>query len=164
MTRLHGLPPIAGDQARVLILGSFPSVASLREKQYYAHPRNQFWRIVGGLFGIDVSAAYSRRCRGLVARRIAVWDVIGRCQRRGSLDSAIRTPEVNDFAAFYREHPHIVAVFFNGAAAEGVYQRLALCVDCPTQFVRLPSTSPANAGMTLQQKIVRWEAVREVVE
>lgn len=151
---LNGLPPIADGDARVLILGSFPSAASLRAGQYYAHPRNQFWLIVEALFGIARGDDYARRCAQLNAHGVAVWDVIASCRRAGSLDAAIRCAEVNDFAAFYRAHPEIAAVFFNGAEAEKQYRR-QVDVAGPVG-VRLPSTSPAYAAMSLANKIAAW--------
>lgn len=167
--RLHGLAPIAGKEARVLILGSFPSEASLRAQRYYAHPRNQFWAVVEALFGVARDDSYARRCRQLAARGVAVWDVIGRCRRRGSLDSAIRQPEANDFAAFYRDHPRIAAVFFNGAEAERQYRRLVTAAPAGARGgavagARLPSTSPANAGVSLAGKIEKWRAVLDAAE
>ena len=175
MAQLQGLPPIAGKDARVLILGSFPSEASLRERQYYGHPRNQFWVVMERLFGIARGEPYLRRCRELVGRRVAVWDVIGRCRRRGSLDSAIRAPEANDFAGFYRQYPQIVAVFFNGAAAEKHYRALVGTDIAPAgettpadratlTALRLPSTSPANASITLAAKTAQWQTIRAQVE
>lgn len=175
MTQLQGLPPIAGKDARVLILGSFPSEASLRERQYYGHPRNQFWVVMERLFGIARGESYLRRCRELVGWRVAVWDVIGRCRRRGSLDSAIREPEANNFAGFYRQHPQIVAVFFNGAAAEKHYRTLVGTDIAPAgettpadratlTALRLPSTSPANASITLAAKTTQWQTVRAQIE
>jgi len=165
---LNGLPPIVGDDARVLILGSFPGAASLRAGEYYAHPRNQFWRIVEALFGIAREDNYARRCSRLTDCGIAVWDVIASCRRAGSLDAAIRDATVNDFAAFYRAHPGIAAVFFNGASAEKQYRRqVALpppagVAGAPVD-VRLPSTSPANAGMSLADKIEAWQVVVDAV-
>ena len=157
---LRGLPPIAGDDARVLILGSFPSEASLRARRYYDHPRNQFWRIIDSLFAIARADPYPRRCAQLVARGVAVWDVIGRCRRKGSMDSAIRAPEANDFARFYRRHPRITAVFFNGGAAEQHYRAL---VGPPPMGVRLPSTSPANARLSFADKTAQWAALRDAL-
>lgn len=168
--RLTGLPPIVGDDdARVLILGSFPSAASLRAGAYYAHPRNQFWAVVEALFGIARGDGYARRCGRLAARGVAVWDVIGGCRRRGSLDAAIRDAEVNDFAEFYRRHPRIAAVFFNGAEAEKQYRR-QVALPPPAgepgdaAGIRLPSTSPANAGMSLAGKIEKWRVVQTTVD
>ena len=169
MAQLQGLPPIADKDARVLILGSFPSEASLRERQYYGHPRNQFWVVMERLFGIARSEPYSWRCRELVGRGIAVWDSVGRCRRKGSSDSAIREPVANDFAGFYRQHPHIVAVFWNGAMSERYYRTLVgmdiAPAGCTTlTALRLPSTSPANASITLAAKTTQWQTVRAQVE
>ncbi|MGR3983680.1 MAG: DNA-deoxyinosine glycosylase [Gammaproteobacteria bacterium] len=157
------LPPIAGAHARVLILGSFPSEASLRARQYYAHPRNQFWTIIEQLFGIARETPYRERCRQLAARGIALWDVIASCRRHGSLDSNIRDAETNDFAAFHRRHPRITAVFCNGAGAERHYRRLAAAPGICPAISRLPSTSPANAAISLAGKAAQWEAVREAL-
>lgn len=164
LARLKGLPPLAGDDARVLILGSFPSAASLRAREYYAHPRNQFWAIVEALFGIARGDEYARRCRQLSAHGVAVWDVIGRCRRAGSLDAAIRDAEVNDFAAFYRAHPRIAAVFFNGAVAEKRHRRAGVAGLPAPVGLRLPSTSPANAGLSLAAKIDAWRAVKTAAD
>ena len=168
MTRLQGLPPIVGAGARVLILGSFPSETSLRQQQYYAHPRNQLWSIIEQLFGIARSKPYSQRCQQLAAHNIAVWDVIETCRRQGSLDSKIRDPEANDFAAFYRKQPQIVAVFWNGAAAERHYHSLVGMalkpVGCDALAgVRLPSSSPAHASVSLPDKIAHWQVLRDTL-
>lgn len=163
-----GLPPLAGADARVLILGSFPSEASLRQRQYYAHPRNQFWTIIEQLFGIARGNPYSQRCQQLLEQRVAVWDVIGRCRREGSLDSKIRDPEANDFAGFYRSHPRIAALFWNGAAAERHYRALVGMALKPAgcdalAVFRLPSTSPANAAISLAGKTGQWQKLREQI-
>ena len=116
---LYGLPPIIGDGAKSLILGNMPSVLSLGAQQYYANPRNAFWRITGEIFGFDASAPYEERVSALVTQRIAVWDVLRSCRRVGSLDSAVEPDSmvVNDFGQFFDQHPSITRVFFNGAAA-----------------------------------------------
>ncbi len=163
-TKPDGLSPLAGRDARVLILGSFPSASSLAQQKYYAHPRNQFWAIMQSLFEIARSDAYSQRCQQLRIRQVAVWDVIKRCQRVGSMDSNIRDPEANDFAAFYQQHPQIVAVFWNGAAAERHYRTLVGMAIKPAQCdaltgLRLPSTSPAHARLSLANKIKQWQTV-----
>ncbi|CAJ2377438.1 MAG: DNA-deoxyinosine glycosylase [Gammaproteobacteria bacterium] len=158
--RRTGLPPVAGaaGRARVLILGSFPSEASLRAREYYAHPRNQFWPIMEELFGIARAAPYRTRCRQLAARGVALWDVIASCRRDGSLDSNIRAARANDFAAFHRRHPRIAEVFCNGASAERHYRALAAADDM--RVTRLPSTSPAHAALSLAAKTAQWAAVR----
>ncbi len=168
-----GLPPIVGTDARVLILGSFPGAVSIRQRQYYAHPRNQFWTIIEHLFGIARTAPYPKRCRQLVERHLALWDVIRQCQRPGSLDSKIREAEANDFAEFYKRCPQIVAVFWNGSAAEHHYRtlvgmtlRTAGCDALGQDGLygdRLPSTSPAHATVSLADKVGQWRVLRDAL-
>lgn len=161
--RLQGLLPIVGSAARVLILGSFPSETSLQQQQYYAHPRNQFWHIMECLFGIARGNPYPQRCQQLVEHDIALWDVLQSCQRQGSMDSKIRTPEVNDLAGFYKRYGRVSAVFWNGAAAEKYYREIVGMVTKPVgqtfTAVRLPSSSPANATISLSGKVAQWKAV-----
>ncbi len=153
---LQGLPPIVDDNARVLILGNMPSVMSLATQQYYANPRNGFWRITGEIFGFDASEAYEVRVSALCASGVAVWDVLRLCRRVGSLDSAIELNSMvaNDFESFLDAHPAIERVFFNGAAAEKNYGRLA-GVDRPLRYRRVPSTSPAQT-MRYIDKLGAW--------
>jgi double-stranded uracil-DNA glycosylase len=158
-----GFPPVSDAAARVLILGSMPGEASLRAQQYYAHPRNGFWPIVGELLGFPLAeTGYDERCRRLRHAGIAVWDVLAACTRRGSLDTAIVSSSmvVNDFAAFFSDHPDIGRVYFNGGLAERVYRRRVLPALPPRAadltLCRMPSTSPANASLTLAQKTAAW--------
>ena len=153
---LEGLPPIAGDDAQILILGNMPSVMSLTAQQYYGNPRNGFWRIVGDIFGFDAASDYRDRTAVLRARRVAVWDVLRLCRRHGSLDSAIEPDSMvaNDFEPFLDTHPAIDRVFFNGAAAEKNFVRLA-GIDRPLRYRRLPSTSPAHT-MPFADKLAAW--------
>ena len=163
---LTGFPPLADQRARVLILGSMPGVASLQAQQYYGHGRNLFWDLVEQWFGVPRTAPYAERCQALLEHRIAVWDVLQNCRRAGSLDSAIRQPQANDFATFYAQHPQLRAVFFNGSAAEQLYRKLVaptLTNAAPLQFQRLPSTSPANASQRPEQKRARWQAVLQAL-
>ena len=106
---LEGLPPIADGNAHMLILGNMPSVMSLAAQQYYANPRNGFWRITGEIFGFDSAVGYDERTDALRVRGVAVWDVLRFCRRQGSLDSAIETDSMvaNDFAPFFDAHPAI---------------------------------------------------------
>ena len=163
MTPVHSFPPISNPEARVLVLGSMPGLASLRLQQYYGHPQNTFWKIVGAVLGFDPALAYEQRTAALVQRRVALWDVLASCVREGSLDADIddATVVANDFAAFFDAHPHIVRVCFNGAKAESVFRKQVL-PQLGTQraidYVRLPSTSPAHAGMTLAVKVSAWAA------
>lgn len=163
MSRLKtAFPPILGLDARLLILGSMPGEASLRHQQYYGHPRNAFWPIMSELLQIPPSADYAQRCAALSACGIALWDVIAACERPGSLDQSIRseTIRVNAFAAFFARVPSVRRLVFNGGTAEREYRRRVLpgLAEPYRQLVshRLPSTSPANAGLTLEQKLEAW--------
>jgi len=155
---LEGLPPIADDDAQILVLGNMPSVLSLAAQQYYGNPRNGFWRITGDIFGFDPDSDYRYRTAALRGCGVAVWDVLRLCRREGSLDSAIEPHSMvaNDFEPFFATHPAIDRVFFNGAAAEKNYMRLAR-VDRPLHYRRLPSTSPAQT-MRYEDKLAAWRS------
>lgn len=164
MSRVVCFPPIARSDARVLILGSMPGRASLAAGAYYAHPRNAFWAVIEARFGISRDLPYAERAAGLRANRVALWDVLEACVRASSLDSDIEEASIvaNDFAGFFDAHRSIERVLFNGAKAEQAFQRhvrprLGEAVD-GIQFVRLPSTSPANARLSLAAKIEAWTA------
>jgi TDG/mug DNA glycosylase family protein len=158
--RVRSFGPIAARDAKILILGSMPGRASLAAGQYYAHRQNAFWRIVGSLLEIDPASPYKARVRALRASRIAVWDVLHSCVRPGSLDSSIEQETANDFKAFFRSHPGIAQVFFNGAKAEASFHRHVLPVlERPLHYARLPSTSPAHASIPYARKLKAWQAV-----
>lgn len=158
-------PAIESAAAHTLILGSLPGRRSLDMRQYYAHPQNVFWRIVAAVFDTGWPLPYARAADVLTSHGVAVWDVLAEAERPGSLDSAIvpATARVNDFAAFFRAHPRMRRVFFNGRKAEDMYRRVvlpgladefgSLCHAC------LPSTSPANAGMTFARKLAMWQTI-----
>ncbi len=153
---LHGFGPVADRRARTLILGSFPSEASLRAGHYYAHPRNQFWPILGEALGEPLaSLPFEQRYLRLRAHRIALWDAILACRRPGSLDADIRAARVNDFDSLLRRAPHLERVLFNGRAAAGFERRLAAL---GLRTATLPSTSPAHAGMRYAAKLAAWRA------
>ncbi|NKI35023.1 DNA-deoxyinosine glycosylase [Wenzhouxiangella sp. XN79A] len=167
---LQGLAPVAGPDARVLILGSMPGVRSLDEARYYAHPRNAFWTILGAWTGVAPEAAYAERIDALRAHGIALWDVIGRCRRSGSLDSRIdpASIEANDLAGLLLACPRIERVLLNGGRAAQDYQRRVLpTLDAAARALprfRLPSTSPAHASVSLAAKRSAWdEALRPVL-
>jgi TDG/mug DNA glycosylase family protein len=157
------LPPVADKKSRVLILGSMPGVASLRAQQYYAHPQNAFWPIMGDLVGASPDLPYARRLTTLKKAGIALWDVLACCFRGGSLDSAIVGEELNDLAGFLAAHPGIARIGFNGAKAAESFARGVDRTTLPKglSLVRLPSTSPAHAGMSRQKKLAAWRAVVE---
>lgn len=153
---------MAAADARILILGSMPGEASLAAGQYYAHPRNAFWPVVAEVLGFDAAASYEQRLAALVASRIALWDVLQSCRRRGSLDTRIEgaSEVANDFEAFFAAHPAVEAVLFNGAKAEASYRRHVLerGVGAALAYRRLPSTSPANASWPRERKLAAWRA------
>lgn len=169
MPHSHGFPPASRPDARILILGSMPGVQSLQAGQYYAHPRNAFWPILMQALGcISTSGAplpdYEERLRHLQDHHIALWDVLQYCERPGSLDANIRRDSMvlNDFPAFIRRHPQIRLICFNGATAATLFERHAaplLKADglLPEHRLRLPSTSPAHASMSRQDKLLLWQ-------
>lgn len=156
---LRGFPPVVDDHARVLILGSFPSVQSLAMRQYYANPRNAFWAITAELFGFDANAHYDVRLSALLSHHVALWDVLHQCRRAGSSDSAIdpKSLVANDFGTLFADYPTIERVYFNGAKAAELYGRLAPAQQRPA-FQRLPSTSPAHATRP-GVKLAAWKAI-----
>lgn len=159
VTTVVSFPPIENPGARILVLGSMPGVLSLQANQYYAHPRNAFWPIMGALYDFDANAPYEARVEALKAAHVALWDVLRSCVRPGSLDSAIETGTrvANDFASFFQTHTALQCIAFNGAEAQKSFQRYVM----PTielgdiRLVRLPSTSPAHT-LPLQTKIAQW--------
>ncbi len=144
-----------------------PSVASLEAQQYYGHPRNAFWPILGALVGAGPDLDYVERTAILRRRGIALWDVIGRCRREGSLDAAIRDVEVNDLGGLLGREPTLRAVFLNGGTAHDLFRRHVARphpdVLAGRRVVRLPSTSPAHAARSLAQKLDAWRAVAEAL-
>lgn len=167
--RLQGLPPLMNPHTRMLVLGSFPSVKSLQQQQYYAHPQNHFWRIVQALWPYapwPESPDYAQRCQCLLAQGVGLWDVYANCVREGSLDSAIRHAQLNDFPRLLQHSPDLRAIAHNGGEsfrhASAVEASLAPAVRAMVGRItlhRLPSTSPANAAWTFEQKLSAWRAV-----
>lgn len=161
----RSFPPIAAPDARVLVLGSMPGMASLRLQQYYGHPHNSFWKIMAEVLGFDAGLAYAQRITALQGRQLAVWDVLASCRREGSLDTAIEPGSVvpNDFAGFMADHPGVIRICFNGATAERLFRRHVLpglALGSAVGLLRLPSTSPAHAGMPYADKLRAWQVVR----
>lgn len=163
MALLYSFPPVSAADAHTMILGSMPGQASLAAGEYYAHPRNLFWPILGELFGAGPALPYPERLHKLTAAGLALWDVLQCCERQGSLDGNIEPTSIvaNDFASFLAEHPHIVRIFFNGAMAESCFRRhvLRTLPPRPLHFTRLPSTSPANAGYSFARRLEAWRAL-----
>ena len=165
MALIRSFPPVADASARILILGSMPGEESLRAGQYYAHPRNAFWKLMGELFAADPELPYERRTQQLKKSGVALWDVLASCKRKGSLDSAIAADSItaNDFQTFFARHRKINQVFFNGATAERSFRMHVLpgLTAQPLQYTRLPSTSPAHAALSHAQKRTAWRAVTD---
>ncbi|HDR74334.1 MAG TPA: DNA-deoxyinosine glycosylase [Methanoculleus sp.] len=160
--RRRSLPPVAGPDARVLILGSFPSEQSLEKEEYYANPRNQFWHIMEALFSIDPALPYGERCAALVDRGVALWDVVASCRRAGSSDAAIRDAAANDIEGFLARHRRVRHIALNGTTGAeaqlrrhnpGIFSLPGISV------ATYPSTSPAHARLTLAEKVAAWEEI-----
>jgi len=154
-----GLAPVLDRRTRLLVLGSFPSEASLAAQQYYAHPRNQFWPLLSALWGTDlVALPYAKRLAAVRGRGLGIWDVYARCRRIGSLDSAIEASEPNDLAAALRATPGLAAIAHNGGESARA-MRVTRAFGLPVW--RLPSTSPANASWSFERKLAAWRAAFE---
>ena len=166
---ITGFPPVVAPEARVLILGSMPGKVSLDVSQYYAHPRNAFWPIICQLFNEAGQLSYDERLLLVQKNNIALWDVMRYCEREGSLDSAIEQSTVvaNDFVSFFADNSSIGYLFFNGAQAEASFKRHVTphlsAHGIKLEMVRLPSTSPAHAAMSFEEKLAQWQAVRDVI-
>ena len=155
MTLKRSMPPAGSRDAALLILGSLPGEASLAAQRYYAHPRNQFWLLLGGALGEPLSSlAYEQRLSLLAERGVALWDVVGTARRLGSLDGAIRDVSANPLREFVETHPHLRAVAFNGKTAARI-GRLAIGDPGKLELIDLPSSSPAYT-IPLAEKARRW--------
>jgi hypoxanthine-DNA glycosylase len=156
---LEGLPAVMDRRTRLVVLGSFPGIASLKAQQYYGHPRNHFWPILSALFDVDLAGLpYAQRLPIVLDHGVGLWDVYASCVRAGSLDSAIREPVLNDLASLKLFAPDLQAVAHNGsesARSKRITQALGVSA------YQLPSTSPANASWSFARKLAAWQAVFE---
>ena len=153
---LEGLPPVIARHTRLVVLGSFPGRASLQAGQYYAHPRNHFWPIVSALWGVNLLAMpYAQRLEAIRTHGLGLWDVYARCERQGSLDTAIQNAEFNDLAGLKKIAPALRAIAHNGGESARAMRRTA---TLGVAAVRLPSTSPANASWSFERKLAAWRA------
>lgn len=157
LATLSGLAPVIDAETRVLVLGSFPGAASLAAGQYYAHPRNQLWRLLSAILGDDLAALpYAERLPRLLAHRFGLWDVLGTCERAGSLDAAIRKPAANDFGRLRELCPLLETVGFNGQTAGKFAPQFS---SAGYRTLVLPSTSPAHASLSYAEKQLAWQAL-----
>jgi hypoxanthine-DNA glycosylase len=154
---LAGLAPVIASNTRLVVLGSFPGVASLRAQQYYGHPRNHFWPIVGALWGVDLmTLPYDQRLEQARSRGLGIWDVYASCRREGSLDQAIEDATLNDLASLIQWAPGLRAVAHNGGESARAMRHTA-ALGLPVY--KLPSTSPANASWSFERKLAAWREV-----
>lgn len=163
---IEGFAPIVAGKPRILILGTMPGEVSLQQRQYYGHARNAFWPIMIDLFGSKTFYDYEQLQNLLTANGIALWDVLQKCERKGSLDANIHRDsiQVNDFFGFFMCYRHIRWVFFNGSMAEDLYKKHIL-KKLPShvqilEYHKLPSTSPANASYSFAEKLEAWQLLR----
>ncbi len=163
---LTGLAPLVSSQTRLLILGSFPGVASLQAQQYYGHPQNQFWRVLSAILGNiypfspwdSCANSYQIRSEWLLSKKLGVWDVYATCEREGSLDSNIRLPVLNDFSILKTLCPDLQAIAHNGGES---FKHAKHTQNLGVPVFRLPSTSPANASWSFERKVAAWRDVFE---
>ncbi|MDA9951450.1 DNA-deoxyinosine glycosylase [Oligoflexaceae bacterium] len=154
---IEGFSAHLSPEIEFLILGSIPGKASLEVTEYYGHPRNLFWQLMEDILAIDSSLPYEDRLERILHKKIGLWDVVKRCRREGSLDSAIRNPELNDFQHLLKACPKLQFILFNGKKAEDLFRKnLDLEMFAKWTLISLPSTSPANAGVTRESKTKAW--------
>lgn len=164
MTRKQAFAPVVDTRTRLLILGSLPGDASLAAAQYYAHPRNGFWRLTGGVIGRDlVDLPYAARLQALKAGGVGLWDVIVGAERAGSLDTAIRDPEHADLPRLITTLPRLAAIAFNGGLAARTGRRLLSEAGAGLTLIDLPSSSPAHAR-PLEEKARAWAVLGDFVD
>lgn len=158
VSHIRSFAPVSNAEAKLLILGSMPGKKSLEQNRYYAHPSNAFWKIMGELVGAHPDLSYAERLSILKSSGIALWDVLACCERKTSLDAHIKNEIPNNFASFFARHPHITQLCFNGSKAEQCFKKFVQDKQAlpPLKLYRLPSTSPAHAGMRYADKLHAW--------
>jgi double-stranded uracil-DNA glycosylase len=159
-----GLPPVAPSDARLFVLGSLPGDASLAARQYYAHPQNQFWRLLGGVLGEDLHGLpYDQRLERLAEHRVGLWDVIASAVRPGSLDQAIRDPAHNQLEGLLHDFPELRAIAFNGGTSARIGRKLIGPFNHRLTLIDLPSSSPANTR-PFAEKAKAWMELRRILD
>lgn len=154
---LHGLPPLLDSNTRLVVLGSFPGVTSLRAQQYYGHPQNQFWKIMATLLSPNaeevLAMPYVERAQWLLSQGVGLWDVYAACEREGSLDSHIQNAQPNDLHSLLTRCPKLAVIAHNGGES---FKHAKLTQALGLPVFRLPSTSPANASWSFERKLMAW--------
>jgi hypoxanthine-DNA glycosylase len=165
MSTIEGFPPIIDHDSRVLILGTMPSTESLRKREYYANPRNQFWKIIYSIFGSVAETSYLAKISFIKEKQIALWDVIKHCDREGSADSKITRVSANDFTSLLMAYPKLKSLCFNGQKAFDTFRKeVKLDASYQVTLRTLPSSSPANASMSIDTKIKRWAIIKTLLQ
>ncbi len=159
---IYSFAPIIDKDSRILILGSMPSIRSLELGQYYGHGQNYFWPMLFELFGETYSNDYEQKKRLILSHRLALWDVLGSCEREGSLDSNITNEIANDFDVFFKEYPLIKAILFNGTKAEQSFKKYFPQLFQTMTHYKMPSTSPAHT-MKRQDKLTQWRLLEQLL-
>lgn len=163
MTRKSSFPPVYARDARLLVLGSLPGEASLAATRYYAHPQNQFWRLMSGVLDMNLTTLdYEARLAALIARKVALWDVVATAERRGSLDTAIRNVSANDLTALITSLPDLKLIAFNGKRAAAIGERQLSNHKAAPTFT-LPSSSPAYTR-AFAEKQAEWDLLRDALD
>lgn len=160
----RSFPPVAKNNAVILILGALPSIPSLKKRENYGNPHNHFWRLVYALFNQTPDTEYEKKIAFLFSKKIALWDSIASANRRGSLDGAIKNALPNDFDWFFAQHPHIKHIFFNGAKSEAVFKKHFPHFYAAIPHTRLPSSSPIPTSRirNFEQKLAAWSVVKKI--
>ncbi|WP_027963789.1 DNA-deoxyinosine glycosylase [Halalkalibacillus halophilus] len=165
MTVIQSMSPVIGDRPKVLILGSIPGVQSLQTQQYYGNPRNHFWPIMFTLLDVNPIQGYEERLNLLKRNQIALWDVIGSCEREGSLDSKIKNAIPNPIETLLKEHPSIQLIACNGTKSYQTFKRHFKYLMSNYDVKQLPSTSPVPGkyNKSYDEKVVSWQVINEYV-
>lgn len=157
---MKGFPPSINSETKVLIFGTFPGVESLRKKQYYGHKQNQFWKLLGGVIGKDlVNMDYDSRLKTLLQHNIGIWDVIESCERIGSSDNEIIKEKLNDFSKL-NKFKSLKVLCFNGKNQEKYLKKHKIDLSEKFKTITLPSSSPANAQTTFDEKLKTWKKIK----
>ena len=161
LSNTKSLKPIVSENARILILGTMPSEISLQKGQYYASPKNQFWKIIYDVFKKKIEDRYQDRIKFIKRHRVALWDVLKSCDRKGSADSKIQNTIPNNCKIFYKKGPNIKSIIFNGKKAQTLFDKH--CEKCENlQYHCLPSTSSANTRLTYEERLERWKIIKQL--